>query len=498
MRYRTPVTDWDRATDECIEHLRGLIRIPSVNPPGLPDAAAGRDASGGETAAAAYCAEVLATAGIQAEVLETEPGRGSCFARLPAGVPDPEPPLILLSHLDVVPVEAEAWSRDPFGAELVDGVVWGRGAVDMKDMAAMELVVMLELNRSGVRLRRDVIFAAVADEEAGGQHGALHWVRARPDLFADAAGRSAVADEEAGGLHGALHWVRERPDLFCDAAGRPAAAALNEVGGYSMTIRGRRAYTIQVAEKGIAWTRIRSTGTPSHGSMPSPDNAAVKLARAVAALAERPLPARVIPVVRRFFEGLGLGDVVALAEAGRDGEATAALAAAVDDPVLVRSLDAMLRDTATPNVMRAGKKVNVVPGSGEAEVDVRTLPGTEQEALLADLQRLAGDRVSVEPVHLMPPVEWPADAEIVGLMEDALRAADPDATPLPMMITLGTDAKALSLLGIPTYGFTPLRLDPHMPYLSLFHANDERIPVSAVRFGLPVLHEVVRRFAMAT
>jgi acetylornithine deacetylase/succinyl-diaminopimelate desuccinylase-like protein len=460
------VTDWDRATDECIEHLRGLVRIPSVNPPGLPDGAAGRDSTGGETAAAAYCAEVLTAAGIDAEVLETQPGRGSCFARLPAGVPDPEPPLILLSHLDVVPVDAEAWSRDPFGAELVDGVVWGRGAVDMKDMTAMELVAMLELQRSGASLRRDVIFAA-------------------------------VADEEAGGLHGALHWVRARPDLFADAAGRRAAAALNEVGGYSMTIRGRRAYTIQVAEKGIAWTRMSSTGTPSHGSMPSPDNAAVKLARAVAALAERPRPARVIPVVRRFFEGLGLGEAVALAESGRDDEATASLAGAVDDPVLVRSLDAMLRDTVTPNVVQAGKKVNVVPGRGEAEIDVRTLPGTDQAALLADLQQLVGNQVSVEPVHLMPPVEWPADAEIVGLMEDALRAADPDATPLPMMITLGTDAKALSLLGIPTYGFAPLRLDPDMPYLSLFHANDERIPVSAVRFGLPVLHEVVSRFALA-
>ncbi len=466
MRYRTAVTDWDGVTDECVEHLRSLIRIPSVNPPGLPDGAAGLDSSGGEAAAARYCAEVLGSAGIAVQVLETEPGRGSCFGRLPAGVPDPDPPLILLSHLDVVPVEAEAWSRDPFGAELVDGVVWGRGAVDMKDMIAMELVVMLLLHRSGATLRRDVIFAA-------------------------------VADEEAGGTHGALHWVRQRPDLFADSQGRPATAAVNEVGGYSMTIAGRRAYTIQVAEKGIAWTRIRSSGTPSHGSMPSPDNAAVKLARAVAAVAAAPQPARVIPVVRRFFEGLGLAEAVALAETSRDEEASAALAAAVDDPVVRRSLEAMLRDTATPNVLHAGSKVNVVPGLGEAEVDVRTLPGTDQQALLARLQELAGPEVTVEPVHLMPSVEWPADAEIVRLMEDALRAADPEAVPLPMMITPGTDAKALSLLGIPTYGFAPLRLDPDVPFLSLFHANDERIPVSAIRFGLPVLHEVVSRFAVA-
>ncbi|MGH2457027.1 MAG: M20/M25/M40 family metallo-hydrolase, partial [Candidatus Limnocylindria bacterium] len=173
--------DWDRASHDCVGLLRDLIRIPSVNPPGQADAAAGRDSEGAETAAAEYCAEVLTSAGIGAEVLEVAPGRGSCFARLRAGVPDPEPPLLLLSHLDVVPVDGATWTRDPFGAELVDGMVWGRGAVDMKNMLAMELSVMLALHRSAVPLRRDVILAAVADEEAGGIFGALHWVRERPD-----------------------------------------------------------------------------------------------------------------------------------------------------------------------------------------------------------------------------------------------------------------------------------------------------------------------------
>jgi acetylornithine deacetylase/succinyl-diaminopimelate desuccinylase-like protein len=231
--------------------------------------------------------------------------------------------------------------------------------------------------------------------------------------------------------------------------------------------------------------------------MPAPDNAAIKLADAVSRLAAAPRPARVIPVVRRFLDGLGLGAMADLAEAGREEEAQAALAAAVDDPVLRRSLDAMLRDTVTPNVIQVGKKVNVVPGLGEAEVDVRTLPGTDQASFLAELQAISGDAVSVESIHTMPPVEWPDDAEIVGLMEAALRGADPEALPLPMMITPGTDAKAMALLGIPTYGFAPLRLDADTPFLSLFHANDERIPVSGLRFGLPVLHEVVRQFAAA-
>jgi acetylornithine deacetylase/succinyl-diaminopimelate desuccinylase-like protein len=453
--------------DATVTHLRELIRIPSVNPPdGGSDVAAGRDPRGGETAAARYCAEVLADAGIAAEVLETVPGRGSCFARLPASGPATEPPLILLSHVDVVPVDEEAWSRDPFGGDLVDGEIWGRGAVDMKDMVSMELGVMLALARSGAERRRDVIFAA-------------------------------VADEEAGGAFGAQHWVLERPDLFADASGRPAAAALNEVGGYSMTIGGRRFYTVQVAEKGIVWTRLVTTGTPGHGSMPHDDNAAIRLAGAVSAIAahQAQRPARLIPTVQGFLEALGLGDVARLAHSN-PAAASAALRRAVDDTVLCRSLEAMLRDTVTPNVIRAGKKVNVIPGSGEAEIDVRTLPGTDQPALLAELQAIVGDDATVEAVVSLPAVEWPADAEIVRLMEGAIRRADPDGTPVPMMITPGTDAKALAELGIPCYGFAPLRLEPDVPFLSLFHGHDERVPVSALAFGLPVLADVVAQFVV--
>ncbi len=452
--------------DACVEHLRDLIRIPSVNPPdGGPDVAAGRDPRGAETVAATYCADVLRGAGIEAEVVELTPGRGSCFGRLRASGAETEPPLILLSHIDVVPVDAESWSRDPFGGELVDGVVWGRGAVDMKDMVAMELGVMLAMARSGAELKRDVIFAAVADEEAGGAHGA----------------RALVA---------------QRPELFADAAGRQAAAAINEVGGYSMTIAGRRHYTIQVAEKGIVWTRLRASGTPGHGSMPHADNAAIKLAAAVTAIAadaERRQP-RVAHVVGQFLSGIGLGEVARLVESD-PAAAAAALERHVSDPILRRSIDAMLRDTVTPTVVHAGKKVNVIPGSGEAEIDVRTLPGTDQEALLAHLAEVVGDEVTVEAVVELPAVEWPADAEIVGLMHDAVRAADPDGVPVPMMITPGTDAKALSELGIPCYGFAPLRLEADVPFLSLFHGHDERVPVSALEFGLPVLGDVVARYA---
>ena len=451
------------AVDETVEHLRNLIRIPSVNPPGDPAGAAGRDSMGQETAAARYCAEVLGQAGIAAEVLETAPGRGSCFARLRAdpAVAHPEPPLVLLSHVDVVPVEADAWSRDPFGGELVDGVVWGRGAVDMKDMVAMELAVMTALARSHVPLRRDVIFAAVADEEAGGTFGARHWVEARPDLFSSDAG--------------------------------PAAVALNEVGGYSMTIGGKRVYGIQVAEKGIIWTRLHATGVPGHGSMPHKDNPAHHLAGAVARLAAAPPSGEPPPVVRDFFEALGLGPVVARMAEDPDG-AIALLEEQVPDPTMRRSLGAMLRDTINPTVIHVGTKVNVIAGSGTAEVDVRTLPRTDQEAFTRWMQVLAGPDVTVEAVMSLPAIEAPTDAPIVDLMRAALERADPEAAALPMMITPGTDAKALAELGIPTYGFAPLRLDPGTPFLDLFHGHDERIPVSGLAFGLPVLHEVVERF----
>jgi acetylornithine deacetylase/succinyl-diaminopimelate desuccinylase-like protein len=454
------------SADEAISHLRELIRIPSVNPPGDPQLAAGRDSTGGETAAARYCAEVLTGAGIAAEVLETVPGRGSCFARLTAdpAIGAPEPPLLLLSHLDVVPVEASAWTRDPFGGEVVDDVLWGRGAVDMKDMVAMELAVMVGLQRSGLPLRRDVIFAAVADEEAGGSHGAQHWVDTRPELFSSAAG--------------------------------PAAAALNEVGGYSMTIRDQRVYAIQVAEKGIIWTRLHATGTPGHGSMPHAENAATRLAAAVARLDEAQPTGEPPAVVREFFAALGLGEVADLVPADRQAARTE-LERLVPDPTMRRSLGAMLQDTITPTIIQVGSKVNVIPGVGRAEVDVRTLPGTDQAAFAERLQDIAGDDVQVEAVMSLPAVEAPPDAPIVDLMRSALLAADPDALAVPMMITPGTDAKALSRLGIPTYGFVPLRLDVGTPFLDLFHGHDERVPLSAVRFGVPVLDEVVRRFAGA-
>jgi acetylornithine deacetylase/succinyl-diaminopimelate desuccinylase-like protein len=232
--------------------------------------------------------------------------------------------------------------------------------------------------------------------------------------------------------------------------------------------------------------------------MPHADNATTRLATAVAAIAADASrrPARLIPVVRDFLDAIGLGEVAEVVGAD-PARAADALARLVGDPTLRRSIDAMLRDTATPNVIHAGSKVNVMAGHGEAEVDVRTLPGTDASAFLAHLQSVVGADATVEPVVVLPPVEWPADAEIVSHMRAALHDADADGTPVPMMITPGTDAKALMDLGIPCYGFAPLRLEADFPFLSLFHGHDERVPVSALAFGLPVLADVVGRYALA-
>jgi acetylornithine deacetylase/succinyl-diaminopimelate desuccinylase-like protein len=228
--------------------------------------------------------------------------------------------------------------------------------------------------------------------------------------------------------------------------------------------------------------------------MPHADNAALKLAEAVTRLAAAPRPLRLTPVVEGFLAALGLAAVADEIWSGDEASAFAALESGVDDPVLRRSIAAMLRDTVTTTMIQAGKKMNVIPGSGEAQVDVRTLPGTDQQALLAEMQATVGALATVEPVITLPAVEAAGDAPIVELMRSAVRNADPEAAVAPMMITPGTDAKQLATLGIPTYGFAPLQLAPDMPFLSLFHGHDERVPVSAIRFGLPVLHDVVSRF----
>jgi acetylornithine deacetylase/succinyl-diaminopimelate desuccinylase-like protein len=457
----------ERAHAELVETLRELIRIPSINPPDPP---------GEELRAARWIAAALADAGLRPEVVEPYPGRGSVVARL-RGDGSGGDPLLLLSHLDVVPAPPGGWTHDPFGGDIADGYVWGRGAVDMKAMVAMELQVLRLLAaeaRAAGRdpaedpipgLTRDVLFACTADEEAGGRQG-IGWL------------------------------VEHRPETL------RAAGALNEAGAVSTMFGGRRLYPIQVAEKGFAVYRIVVHGTWGHGSMPRADNAAVLAADAILRLAA-PGEARLTPVMRRFFERAesevsgvhrrALRSLVAPSTPGEDGDLDEAC-----DPILARAVRALLRDTISPGIVRAGVKYNVIPGEAEIVIDCRVLPGTSEAAMRQEvLSRLGPDlaaRADIDLVIFAPPVESPVESALYQVLEETLRDHDPEAVPLPIMAPFATDAKHLATLGVPAYGFSPLMLDPEEKFLERFHGVDERVSVDALRWGLPVLYDAVRRF----
>ncbi len=457
---------WEAAHDHLITFLRDLIRIPSVNPPDPP---------GPELDAAGLIADELRAGGMAPEVMEPFPGRGTVVTRLRGDGSGGEP-LLLLAHHDVVPADPAGWTHPPFAADVADGYVWGRGAVDMKAMVAMEVSVLRllagrarEAGRDPATdpvpgLRRDVLFACTSDEEAGGWQGAGWLVDHHPQA------------------------VR-------------AAGALNEAGGVSIEVAGRRFYPIQVAEKGFEVYRITVRGTWGHGSMPREDNAAVMAAEAVTRLA-RPGEPNVTPAVRRLLAAVARAmppEQAALVEAigGDDPRRAEAALRTLCDPVVARALRALVRDTISPDVIHAGIKYNVVPGEALIELDCRTLPGTTEgdvrEAVLARLGDL-GPYCTIVHSHGALPVEAPADGELYELLAATVRAHDPDGIPIPVLAPFATDAKHLIRRGVPSYGFSPLRLDPGERFLDRFHGVDERVGVEALRWGLPVLYDVVATF----
>ena len=463
--------DWAEAHQRVGDTLRDLIRIPSVNPPdpAVPD---------GETQVARYIASWLADLGLRPEVVEPVPGRGSVHVRL-RGDGSGGDPFLLLSHLDVVPAPPERWSHDPFGADIDGGYIYGRGAVDMKGMVALEMGVvarLVEEARAAGRdpasdpipgLRRDVLFTCAADEEAGSTDGARWFAVHRPE------------------------WLT-------------AAGAVNECGGVSVTVAGRRLYPIQVAEKGFIPYRIHVTGNWGHGSMPREDNAAVLAAGIIERLAV-PGPIRLTPVMVRFLEAAA--DALPASAAG-PLRAIAAGELAPDeidrtidglcDPMYARALRALIRDTLSPNVMAAGVKYNVIPGDATIEVDCRILPGTSEADIREEVEARIGAELlpacRIERLALGEPVESPSEGPFWDTLVATLKDHDPAAIPLPVMAPFATDAKATALVGTPTYGFSPFRLEPEERFLERFHGVDERISLDALRFGLPVLYDVVRRF----
>ena len=422
------------AQDEVVDICRDLIRIDTTNP--------GDHSGPGERAAAEHVAGLLGEAGLEPVVLESHPKRTSLVARI-EGEDPARPALLIHGHLDVVPANAKDWARDPFGAEIADGCVWGRGAIDMKDMDAIMLAVTRQRLRAGRKPKRDVVLAFTADEEAGGKWGAAFLTQRHPGLF------------------------------------EGVTAAIGEVGGFSVAIGDQRMYAVETAEKGLAWMRLTATGTAGHGSMIHGDNAVTELAEAVARIGRHEWPVRLTDSARAFLEA-----------------ASAALGVGFDpeDPGTVigklgamgRMIGAAVKNTANPTGLKAGYKVNVIPQSATAEIDGRYLPGYAEE-FFAEIDRLLGSAVTREFIHHDIALETTADGDLYDAMSAALIAEDPQATVVPYCLSAGTDSKWFIKLGIRCFGFCPLKLPPDLDFSGMFHGINERVPVDGLRFGVRVL-----------
>ncbi|MDN5756147.1 MAG: M20/M25/M40 family metallo-hydrolase [Arthrobacter sp.] len=429
------------AADEVEEICRTLIRFDTSN-------FGGNDARP-ERPAAEYVAELMTGGGLAPKIYESSPGRASVVARM-EGTDPSLPALVVHGHLDVVPAQAEDWSVDPFAAEVKDGLIWGRGAVDMKDMDAMILAVQRQMHREGVKPQRDLIFAYFADEEAGGTYGAGWMVENHPEVFAG------------------------------------AGEAISEVGGFSSTVGGRRAYFLQTAEKGLHWLTMHAGGRAGHGSQINDENAVTRLAGAISRIGAHEWPIEYTKTTRALMEGVS--ELTGIEFDERNPEPLLDALGNVS-----RFVGATLQNTSNPTALKSGYKHNVIPGAAEAFLDCRTLPGRD-ELLHETLRELAGAGVDFSTEHSDTSLEVPFSGSLVDNMVASISAEDPGAVVLPYMLSGGTDNKSLSRLGITGYGFAPLQLPDELDFTSMFHGVDERVPVDALKFGTRVLSRLLRTY----
>lgn len=436
---------------EALSHLQALLALDTTNPPG------------NEVLAIDYLRGVLEREGIACQVAEGEPGRANLVARLPGkGSKARSGAVLMSSHVDVVPADSSRWSQPPFGAIIHDGDLYGRGAIDMKNMTAMALMAMLVAKRRNLPLQRDLVSAAVADEEGGCTHGSRFLVEQFPE------------------------WLESE-------------YAVNESGGYTLHLNGRRFYPIQVAEKGLAWLRITAHGEPGHGSMPQAQNAIQALGAALQKLRPGIFPHHATPVVKEFVTTLSsaLPAVNAAVFRGildpRIGDFV--MNRLLPDPNEANVLWALLHDTISPTVLEAGSKINVIPGAATLIVDCRVLPGHTPEQVEEIVRQKVGGGFTVEMVLSAPPTVVDHRNAFFTHLASSLENADPGSKAVPFMIPGLTDARWYNELGIKTYGFTPVKLAPDLVFTKLFHGNDERISVDGFTWGVETFIDALLSFA---
>ena len=436
------MTSTPSAVDEVAGICSDLIRFDTSN--------FGPSGANGEREAAEYVAAKLDEVGIAAQLFEPEPRRTSLVADwAPDGCDRSLPPLLIHGHTDVVPAIASDWQVDPFAGEIIDGYVWGRGAVDMLDFDAIILAVVRDRMRSGRAPRRPIRLVFTADEEAGGPLGATWLANHHPELIAD------------------------------------CTEAIGEVGGFSLSVADQRLYLIQTAEKGLAWLNLIAEGSAGHGSMRSDDNAVTRLAEAVTNIGQYDWPVRIHPVQRQFLDAVE--QALGIEVNADDAETTLARLGSI-----ARMVGATMSNTANPTMLNAGYKHNVIPGHAIAGVDGRFLPGYEQE-FHDTIAQLLPDKVRYEVSITERAVETTFDGDLVEAMTASLLTQDPGAVAVPFIMSGGTDAKAWSRLGVRCFGFAPLRLPPELDFVALFHGVDERVPIESLEFGCRVLDDFLDR-----
>ncbi len=431
----------DDALDATARIARDLIRFDTTN--------YGEGKSNGEADAAEYVSAHFTRLGLEPEMFESEPGRVSVIARV-EGTDRSKPALVVHGHTDVVPAQPDNWSVDPFEGVIKDGMLWGRGAVDMKNMDAMMLTALDDILGTGKQPARDLVIAFFADEEAGGVLGSHYLVDTHPELFAG------------------------------------ATEAISEVGGYSIHLNGARAYLLQTGEKTLVWVKLIARGTAAHGSHLMRDNAVTKLAEAVATVGRRDWPIRLTDTTSQL-----LGELARILEV--DPQKVGPDELAIATGTASRFIQASLRTTTNPTVLTAGYKHNVIPDTAEALVDIRTLPG-EEDAVLAELAELVGPDIEIVVLHRDIGLETEFAGPLVEAITGTLNTHDPGAAVLPYLLSGGTDNKALSRLGIKGYGFAPLKLPPELDFPAMFHGVDERVPLDALVFGRRVLTDLLLNY----